>query len=349
MAALLVGLGLATVAVAILDVVWTAAAAGSGAGPLSGRLSARLWRLALTVGRRPSGPRHRLLTLAGITLVVLMALMWAFMAWAGWWLVFSASDGAVLDASRHPAGAVERLQFAGANLFTLGSTELSAGSGAWQFATIGATATGVVFVTLAISYFVPVATALAEARQLGAYISSLGDSPEDVLRRAWANGGFQGLEPHLVALTPMVHGLAERHLTYPVLQYFHSGRERTSSALSLVLLDEVVTLLRWGVAPSSRPDPVTLEPLSRATGWFLDTIEGAFVSGAPRPLPPPDLEGLRRLGVPMVDDEELLSALEDQRRRRCQLAKLLVDDGWLPQAWEKRVEAARAEVASKAP
>lgn len=349
MAALLVALGSAIVMVAILDVIWTAAAAGSGAGPLSGRLSARLWRVALAVGRRPSGPRHGFLTLSGITLVVVIVLTWATLAWVGWWLVFSASDGAVLDAaSGRSASLAERSQFAGASLFTLGSTKLSAGDGAWQYAAIGATATGVVLVTLAISYFVPVASALSEARQLGAYISSLGDSPEDVLARAWANGSFDGLLQHLVALAPMVHGLAERHLTYPVLQYVHSGRERTSTALSLVMLDEVATLLRWGVAPETRPGPMTVEPLARAIGWYVDTVEGAFVSSAPAPLPPPDLDHLRRVGVPMVDDETFRSALDEQHRRRCRLAKLLVDDGWLPEAWAKRMQAVRERLSGSA-
>ena len=340
MGVLLFSLGLLLVLAAVLDVVWTAAAAGSGAGPLSGRISARLWRAALAVGRRPAGPRHRFLTVAGISLVVVIVLLWATMAWAGWLLIFAATDGAVVDAvSGQPAALVERAQFAGASLFTLGSTELSAGSGAWQFAAIGATATGVVFVTLAISYFVPVASALADARQLGAYVSSLGDRPEQVVGRAWADGSLNGLEPHLVALTPMVHALAERHLTYPVLQYFHSGRERTSTALSLVVLDEAVTLLRHGVAPEARLDAVTVEPLARAIGWYVDTVQGAFVTDVSEPLPLADLDVLRRLGVPTVDDGTFRAALEDQLPRRCQLARLLVDDGWLPQAWERRVQA----------
>lgn len=342
MGVLLVGTGLAIVLVAVLDVVWTAAAAGSGAGPLSGRVSARLWRAALAIGRRPSGPRHRFLTVAGIGLAVVIVLMWAAMAWAGWWLVFSASDGAVVDAaSGQPAGLVERAQFAGASLFTLGSDEVSAGSGVWQFAAIGATATGVVFVTLAISYFVPVASALADGRQLGAYISSLGATPEDIVRQAWSNESLEGLEQHLVALTPMVHALGERHLTYPVLQYFHSGRERTSTALSLATLDEAVTLLRWGVAPSVRLQPVTVEPLSRAIDWYLDTVQGTFVSRASAPLPRPEIDGLRTLGIPMVEDEEFDAALEELRPRRCQLTRLVVDDGWLPEAWERRLKGLR--------
>ena len=337
MAIALVGLGLVLVLVAVLDVVWTAAAAGSGSGPLSGRISAWLWRMALAVGRAPDGPRHRFLTVAGISLVVVIVLVWALSAWVGWWLIFSGTDGAVVGAdSGEPATSMERLQFAGASLFTLGGSAVEAGSGGWQFAAIGATATGVVFVTLAISYFVPVASALAERRQLGAYISSLGGTPEQVVCRSWTGDSLRGLDQHLVAVTPMVHGLAERHLTYPVLQYFHSGRDRTSTALSLAVLDDALTLLGKGVAPDVRPEAVVLDPLVQAIGWYLDTVEDAFVSDAPKPLPHPDLDALRRAGIPTVDDEDFEKALSDAGRRRCQLAKLLVDDGWLPEAWERR-------------
>ena len=340
---MLVGLGLAVVMAVVLDVVWTAAAAGSGAGPLSGRLAARLWRLVLAVGRRPDGPRHRFLTVAGIALVVFLVVVWAATTWAGWWVVFSATDGAVVDAaSGEPASLIERAQFTGATFFTLGSSELEAGSGAWQFGAIAITATGVVFVTLAISYFVPVASALAERRQLGAYISSLGETPEELVTRAWANDSFRALEEHLVALTPMVHALAERHLTYPVLQYFHSGRERTSTALSLVVLDQAVTLLSCGVAAGARPEPVTVAPLGRAIGWYLDTVEDDFVSDASEPLPPADLVLLREAGIPTVGDDEFLARLEGQVARRCRLARLLVDDGWVPEAWERRRAGLRA-------
>ena len=348
MAVLLVAAGLTLVVVAILDVIWTAAAAGSGAGPLSGRVSARLWKAAVALGRREEGPRHRFLTVAGIVLVVVIVLLWALAAWIGWSMVLSATKGAVVDAqSGDPATFMERVQFAGANLFTLGSDELSAGSGAWQFATIAVTATGVVFVTLAISYFVPVASALAERRQLAAYIWSLGDTPEAVVTRAWAGGGLKGLDQHLVALVPMVHGLAERHLTYPVLQYFHSARDRTSTALSLAVLDDALTLLRCGVAEDVRLEPVVVEPLVQAVGWFLDTLEGDFVSDAPKALPPPDLDVLRRAGVPTVDDGEMADALDRVRGRRCQLAKLLVDDGWMPDAWERRLAESRARSAGQ--
>ena len=344
MPALLVALGLAGVIVVVLDVVWTAAAAGSGAGPLSGRLSALLWRGALRVGRTADGPRHMLLTVAGVSVVVVVVLAWAAWAWASWWVVFSAADGAVVDrATGAPASIVERAQFAGATFITLGSDELAAGAGAWRFAPIGATATGVVFVTVAISYFVPVASALAERRQVGAYIASLGETPEELVRRGWTGDGFRGLEQHLVALTPLVHSLAERHLTYPVLQYFHSGRrERTSTALTLVVLDEALTLLRHGVAVEARPDPTALDPLARAVGWYLETVEGALVADAVRPMEAADLDAVRRAGIPTVSDDDYRAALERQAPRRCQLTALLIDEGWAPEAWERRRQRLRA-------
>ena len=350
MAVLLVAIGLTAVVLVVLDVVWTAAAAGSGAGPMSGRLSALLWRVALAAGRGRDGPRHRFLTVAGIAVAVTVVVAWAATAWAAWWVVFSASDGAVVSAAtREPASGLQRFEFAGANLFTLGSDELSAGAGAWRFAPIGATATGVVFVTLAISYFVPVASALTERRKLGAYISSLGHTPEDLVRRGWTRRSFDGLEQHLVALTPLVHSLAERHLTYPVLRYFHSGRrERTSTALTLVVLDEALILLGHGVAPDARPDPVTLDPLARAVGWYLDTVEGALVSDAGSPLPPADLDALRQAGIPTVGDDEYRAALAERAPRRSQLAAVLHDEGWALEAWERRRRQLSAGVTSPA-
>ncbi|MFN2504980.1 MAG: hypothetical protein ABR540_12285, partial [Acidimicrobiales bacterium] len=93
---------------------------------------------------------------------------------------------------------------------------------------------------------------------------------------------------------------------------------------------------------------VTVGPLDRAIGWYLDTVQGAFVSGAPEPLPPADLDALHQVGIPTVEDDDYRAAIEAQGSRRCQLAKLLVDDGWLPQAWERRRSGIRAGVTSAA-
>ena len=323
--------------VAGVDVLWTVLAAGSGAGPLTARLSAFAWRLALRVGRRPDGPRHNFLALVGIVIVVGMLVAWVAVAVVAWTMIFTASEGAVRDsATGQPASLFERVWFVGYCLFTLGSGPYSAGDGLWQMAAVATGASGLVMVTVAIAYLVPVASAVAERRQLSQYILSLGRSPEEVLVASWTGSDFGSLGQHLVALTPMVHLAGERHLTYPALDYFHSSREQDSSSLSIVVLDDALTLLRHGVAPDARPDPAALKPLVAALEAFVGTVEPAFVSSGVDPLPGPDLAPLRRSGIPTVADDTFAAALEADADRRRILGRLLADDGWTVEAWSRR-------------
>jgi hypothetical protein len=332
----LIVLGVLLLLTLVFDVLWTVVASGAGAGPLTGRLSAVLWRLALRAGRRPEGPRHRFLAFAGVAVVVVLLVVWILVAWGAWWLIFSASKGAVrVVEDGRPADLVQRLWFAGDGIFTSSSNDLTTGPGGWRATRVAITATGLIFITLAITYLIPVASAAAERRQLAAYITSLGRTPEEIVTTTWAGEGFGSLSQHLVALTAMVQLSAQRHLTYPVLHYFHSPTERTAPAVSYVVLDEAITLLRWGVAPEARPDPAAVVPLGEAVGLFLETIRSTFVADFGGPLNPPDLDVLREAGIPVVDDDEFAVALDRQKDRRRLLTGLLRDDGWSAEAWRR--------------
>lgn len=186
MHAALIVAGAIVLVVAGVDVVWTVLAAGSGAGPLTARLSALAWRLALGLGRRENGAHHALLAVFGMAIVVGMLVSWVVVASGAWLLIAGAYDGAVRVAeSGEPADLLQRAAFVGANLFTLGSSELTAGDGWWQFLPTAIAASGVVALTLGVGYIVPVASAVAERRQLAQYVLSLGPTPELVLTGAW--------------------------------------------------------------------------------------------------------------------------------------------------------------------
>ncbi len=334
MSVALIVLGVGLLLTLVFDVLWTVVASGAGAGPLTGRLSAVLWRLALRAGRGADGPRHRLLAVAGVAVVVVLLVVWILVAWGAWWLIFSASKGAVrVVEDGRPASLVQRLWFAGDGIFTSTSNDLTTGAGSWRATQVAITATGLIFITLAITYLIPVASAAAERRQLAAYVTSLGPTAEALVTRSWAGDGFGNLSQHFVALTSMVQLSAQRHLTYPVLHYFHSPTERTAPAVSYVVLDEAITLLRWGVAPEVRPDPAAVVPLGEAVGLFLETVRSTFVADFGDPLPPSDLGALRRAGIPVVDDDEFAAALERQWDRRCVLTGLLRDGGWSEESW----------------
>jgi hypothetical protein len=335
--ATLVLLGVIVLVVAGVDVVWTVLAAGSGAGPLTARFSSLAWRVALALGRREGGSRHGLLAVFGMAIVVGMLVSWVVVASGAWLLIASAYDGAVRVAGTgQPADLMQRAAFVGENLFTLGTSDLVPGDGLWQVLPTAIAASGVVALTLGIGYIVPVASAVAERRQLAQYVLSLGATPERVLTNAWTGSDFGALGQHVVALMPMLHLAGEHQLTYPAIAYFHSGREEASSSLSVVVLDDAVTLLRHGVAARARPDPATIEAMSRTVGAFLDTVGTESLAGGVEPLPLPDLGLLRAAGIPTVSDADFHAAIAGDGRRRRQLAGLLAHDGWTGGAWERR-------------
>lgn len=186
MPVVLLVLGSVILVVAGVDVLWTVLAAGSGAGPLTARLSGLAWRVALALGRRDDDPRHGLLAVFGMAIVVGMLVSWIMVASGAWLLIASASEGAVrVTETGEPADLMQRAAFVGVNLFTLGSSDIVAGDGLWQFLPTAIAATGVMALTLGVSYLVPVASAVADRRQLAQYVLSLGPTPEQVLTGAW--------------------------------------------------------------------------------------------------------------------------------------------------------------------
>lgn len=327
MTVVLITLGLLLVAAALLDQAWTTVAAGHGGGPLTRRLAAGLWRMALRLQRR--FPKRGILAAAGPTIIFTVFGAWVATVLVGWSLVYLSAEGAVRNSNTHlPGGTVDRIYYAGFTVFTLGTGDYRPGSGVWQMATVAATLTGLVLVTLGITYLVPVAAAVTQRRQLANTIASLGGTGEDIVLGAWDGNGFGSLLEHLRSLLPDLITTRQRHLTYPVLHYFHSVDRGSAAAVQLTHLIRAVEVLRLGVAPDVRPDRLTLEALHRAMGWFLETLAEAFIRPHEDAVPAVSLSALRAAGIPTVSDVEYAAAVDTTERRRRLLAGFLIDDGW---------------------
>lgn len=326
MTAALVAAGLAVIVLALVDLAWTTVAAGSGAGPISGRLAAGLWRATLAFHRRR--PSHTFLSVAGVSTVFAVLALWIALVLAGWLLVFAASDGAVRDSQTSaPADLVSRAYFVGYSVFTLGNGDYRPGAGLWQLGTALAAGTGLVLITLSITYLVPVASAVAQRRQLASTVAALGSSPHDIVTTAWDGRAFTDLSRHLVDVGALVETSRQQHLTYPVLHYFHSRNPDSAAAPNLTNLAQALHLLRHGVAPEVRPAPAVLVPLERTLDAFLSTLRRAHLDPA-EPLPLPALAPLTEAGIPTVTSAAYTDADEPTRRRRALLAGFLTDDGW---------------------
>ena len=319
---LLAVLGAALVALVLVDALWTTVAP-RGAGPVAGRIGRGVYAgaKALGGGRAPGW--------TGPTALVAAFLWWVGALWLGWWLVFSADPGSIVDPKTGAAAdAWSRAYVVGTYLTTLGLGALWApGSGVWGVVASAVALNGFAVVTLVVTYVLQVVGAVTGARQLAGAAHALGETPQAVVTGAWTGSGFDGLATHLANLVPMVEAHGRRHEAYPALHFFQSRERRTSAPTMLAVLDEALLLLADGVAPEARLASAEVEPLRRVLAAYLDTLSVSFVDAADEAPEAPSLAPLATAGVPVVKGKEFARAVEDQRQRRRCLLGLVRDAG----------------------
>lgn len=317
--------GVVMLAITALDLARTVFDVGTGAGPISGFLSRSGWRGLLFVHSRRRS--HRLLETLGVGIVLSLVGGWLLSVWIGWTLVFSSSPLAVVDSKTgQPVGFWDRAYMVGGGLLSLGNGDFSGGTPAWRLALAATVTSGLLLVTLSITYLVPVIGAASRRRKVAAYISALGMTPQEIVRGLWEPPGFPTLHDHLVALTPMLTELGQDHLAYPVLHFFHSAERGTALAPSVAALDEALTILEHGLE-GEVVLPTSVAGLRRALSGSLRALH-LFPDRAFDPPPAPALGRLRAHGLPVVSHEQFEAALEPLADRRRLLGALVEEDAW---------------------
>jgi hypothetical protein len=322
----LVGVGV--ILVTLVDVHITTISMRGG-GPVSLRITRLLWRPAA----RSTRVSHRVLEVYGSLMLPLTIALWYVLLYGGWALVFFSHPSAVLDATTGvPAQWWERLYFVGYVISTLGNGELRPGAGMWQLLTVAASVSGLALITLAITYITPVMSSVVHKRQVASSMLSFGETPADILGNAWNGNTFEPLTIHLTNLAPSLSRLAQQHMAYPILHYFHSAERSLALAPAIAVLDDALTLLRFGVADSHRLEPVTLGTAVAAVDTLLTALEAAHIDPADAAPAPPPLAILDRLGIPGVPEDAYDACAEEVRTRRALLLGFVESDGW---SWAK--------------
>lgn len=212
----------------------TTLAVSAGAGPLTRRVSHGLWRAGQW--RRSAGHRQ---PLSGVGIAVASLLVWIGLAWLGWALVLHGSETAVVDpATDAPGSTVQRLVAAGAMLSTAGSGPFEVGSDPWGLVTAAAGLHGLVTASLSITFFVTVVQAATDRRTLAVQIHGLGATP-DQLADQLADADPWMVE-QVVEMASDIRRLAERHLAFPILHYFHASEVRASAPHALAVAQVAV-------------------------------------------------------------------------------------------------------------
>ena len=326
MSIFLLVLGFVLLAVVSSDVLITTLTVRGG-GFLTNRFSSWLWHSATKLHRHNTN--HRLLAGAGLLLILGMAVIWYLCTWIAWSLIFcSVSDAIVNSSNDVPASIWGRIYFVAYTITTLGRGDYQPSSTIWHLLTGLAAANGFFLVTFSIAYLFPLVSAATEKRILAVAISCLGGTADEIITKAWNGKDFGNLEQHLINLTPLIVGLGEKHLTYPVLHYFHTPFRARCLPLSIVALDEAMSLLQYAVPLEQRPDPASLTPLRRACAAFLTTLQSDYIKPSGREPSLIPLELLRKKGIPTLDDLTYIKAMKKINKRRKLLLALVENDGW---------------------
>ncbi|WP_135819780.1 two pore domain potassium channel family protein [Halostella litorea] len=308
-------LGVVILVVVVVDILWTTLWVDGGAGPLSSRLSTWVWHGLRAVG----GNRTKVLSLSGPIILVVTLVAWVGLLWAGWTLVFAGGESSLIDArSGGPLGWTDWAWYVAYTMFTDGNGDFTPNGGVWQMASSLTTASGMLFVTLGVSYVLSILGAVADKRAFAKSVTGIGDRGEAFVRAGWDGEGFRDLDLPLNEISSDLGLLAEQHKSYPILHYYHSEDASDSSPLAVAVLDEALTVLEFGVPDDEMPNAALVKSARSSTEDYLETLTAAFIQPADETPPPPALDRLREADVPMVPDgqfDESLAGVDDRRRK----------------------------------
>ncbi len=312
--------GIAILVVVFTDLIYTTLST-NGDGFMSGYLSRQLWRTIFFLGGKRG--RNPLMNHAGVTITVFTLTVWILLAWIGNGLLFCADPYSVINVQSHlPATTGEKFYYAGYTLSTLGMGDFYARTTFWKLLTAAISLSGLTMLTIAITYLLQVVSSEIAKRQLALYIAALGGTPHDILLNAWNGRDFRQLETDTVGLASLILSHSQHHLAYPIIHYFHSSRLREAASVNLAALDEALTILMVCVDAQAQPSPLSLGTLRKALTEYMLTFEDDFIVSSEQSPPLPDMDALRKRGVPLVADAGQTGRYYDQlsERRRLLLA-----------------------------
>lgn len=317
--------GAALVLLALADTVLTAVRVDQRGGPVTRRASGLLWRLFSGGGsRRGSGPPP----VTGVLITLAIVMVWVVLAVTGWYLVFLAGEGAIVDATtRQPADPWARLYYTMFTLSTLGLGDYVPSGAPWQVLTGIASGFGFALATLVITYLAGIAAAVTSKRQLARAVWGMGGSAQEIVRRAWDGRRFTHVEDHLMQLMILLHGVAEQHRAYPLISYFTSPNRHAADVPAVAILHDTLIILA-AAEEEHRLSPLVCEPAYDAIDAYLHALPGSGTDPEDLDTPDwPDVEDLRADGLPLRPLDELDES-DEARWRRQRLGALMHHQGW---------------------
>ncbi|MCB7481493.1 potassium channel family protein [Christiangramia sediminis] len=310
----------------VLDIIQTTLSM-QGGGWLTSRFSHLFWKLFLAVSGRNG--KSKILAHAGYILLISIVLTWVVFLWASLVLILYSHPGAIVDSTtKIPATFGQISYYSGYTLSTLGMGDYIASADIWRMITSLYSFTGLILLTMSVTYFIPVLSAVIDQRKLGISLSTLGSSPQEILIRSWNGENFDSLINKVDGISDSLIKYSQQHRAYPVIHFFHNNKEESTIILQLARLYEALLIISEKVKTEIRPENKHIYPLEVAYDNYFEVITEVTHIG-------PDQSAPTVSKTDKLIEKELVSQFhkeakssEKVSRNRKIFKALIRQDGW---------------------
>lgn len=284
----LVGIGI--VILALVDIYYTVLYFSSYGGILSTPLNKGVWQLFRFAAVVIPFGRNRLLSYNGPTLLVTTVVLWVGLLMGGFALIAWPALGSGIQASQGPTPTdfVTALYYSGYALTTLGTGDIGAKTGFYRLVMIFETVVGLSSLTLVLTYFQSVYSALIRRNTFALSLlhrtASTGDAAE-LLARLGARGDFSGARQDIADMAKDLANLLESDHTYPILHYFRFQEAHYALPRMLLVAMDTVSLIRSALDTEKYASLVYSASLAELEGSGLALLMELTNSFLPRNFP----------------------------------------------------------------
>jgi hypothetical protein len=267
--------GFVLLALIIFDIYATVLHSSARYGPVGESLNRSVWRAARGVSLKLSrANRHRLLNMIGPLLLPLLIVVYILLLVLSFALVYypHIPSGFTFGVQHPEPGWIDAVYFSGVTLTTVGYGDVVPREASLRFLALFEAASGLVVISLAITYMLTVYTALERKRAVALSLYHQAGEGADVaglIAHHFVEGRFYGLRDALKTSTRDIQALLEAHVEHPVIHYFHPVEVYRSLPRILFLLLETCSVIRTCVGAEESadlrnfPEVRTLEASSR--------------------------------------------------------------------------------------
>lgn len=311
--------------ITVMDIIQTTLSM-QGGGWLTGRLSHIFWKIVLIISGRDG--KKKILGHAGYILLVKIVILWVVLLWASFFLILISNPDSVLNSSTKLAvDTIGKIYYAGFTISTLGMGDYIPGGNSWRIISNIYSFTGLILLTMSVTYFIPLISAVIEQRKLGIKLSAFGKSSEEIVYNSWNGKNFKFFTDQVSDIADALIKHSQHHRAYPVIHYFHNTKEKNNIILQVARLYDALYIFEYMLKDEVKLEPQTFKPLVVAFENYFEIITEVSHLKFDEVTPAlPETEKLSAASLVNENPREENSAKVQNHRKL--LYTLVKHDGW---------------------